>query len=161
MNVIIKPLLIILIAFVSNLFVGKFVSLLVEGLKKQSTLSAHLQRIDTLKSFFKNISAIIIYSIAFLMILSEFNFSIMPILTGAGIAGIAISFGAQSLVKDFISGFFIILENQYNVGDEIKVGDFQGKVVKVTFRTTVLRDKHENIIHILNSEIKNIIVIKK
>jgi len=102
----------------------------------------------------------IIYSIAFLMILSEFNFSITPILTGAGIAGIAISFGAQSLVKDFISGFFIILENQYNVGDEIKVGDFQGKVVKVTFRTTVLKDKHENIIHILNSETKNIVVIK-
>lgn len=95
------------------------------------------------------------------MILKEFNFDTMPILTGAGLAGIAISFGAQSIIKDFISGFFIILENQYNVGDEIKVGDFQGRVAKITFRTTILKDKKENTIHILNSEVRNVTIIKK
>lgn len=161
MEIIIKPILIFFIAVIINLFVGKFITLLVESLKKQSTISAHLQRIDTLKTLFKSLSAIIIFSIAILMMLTEFGFDIMPILTGAGIAGIAISFGAQSLVKDFIAGFFIILENQFNVGDEIKIGDFQGKVIKITFRTTVLVDKHEDTIHILNSEIKNVVVNKK
>ena len=161
MEIIIKPLFILISAFLLNAFLSKTISIFISGVKKQSSLSAHQQRIDTLKNVFKNIVSIVIYVIALLMILKEFNFDTMPILTGAGLLGIAISFGAQSIIKDFISGFFIILENQYNVGDEIKIGDLQGRVMKITFRTTVLKDKKENIIHILNSEIKNIVVLKK
>lgn len=161
MENIIKPILIIVSAFLLNTFFSKTISIFLNGVKRQSSVSVHLQRIDTLKSIFKNFTAIIVYVVASLMILQEFNFNVVPILTGAGLMGVAISFGAQSLIKDFISGFFIILENQYNVGDEVKIGELQGKVIKVTFRTTVLKDKKENIIHVLNSEIKNVIVLSE
>jgi small conductance mechanosensitive channel len=87
--------------------------------------------------------------------------NITPLITGAGILGLAFSFGAQTLVKDLIAGFFIILENQYNVGDQVKLNTEEGVVDKITLRATVLKDKKGNLIYIPNSEIKKVVVIKK
>jgi small conductance mechanosensitive channel len=79
---------------------------------------------------------------------------ITPLLTGAGIAGLALGFGAQSLVKDFLSGFFILIENQFRVGDVIKIGEFSGVVERISLRTVVLRDLEGNVHVIPNGEVK-------
>ena len=95
------------------------------------------------------------------MSLTSLGFNITPLLTGAGILGLAISFGAQTLVKDLISGFFILFENQFNVGDTIKIDTFEGIVYKITFRTTILKNKDNNFIYIPNSNTQKVIVKKK
>ena len=82
----------------------------------------------------------LVTGIALLMILRELNLDITPILTGAGIVGLAVGFGAQSLVKDVISGFFLILENQVRVGDVAAINGTSGLVEAITLRTIVLRD---------------------
>jgi small conductance mechanosensitive channel len=82
------------------------------------------------------------------MILKELGIEIGPILAGVGIAGLAIGFGAQTLVKDFLSGIFVLVENQYNVGDVIKAAGVSGLVEKITLRATTLRDL-EGRVHII------------
>jgi len=98
-----------------------------------------------------------IYVIILLMVLSLFGLDITPILAGAGVIGLAIGFGAQSLVKDFVSGLFILIENQYDMGDRVKIGTFEGRVVKITMRSTVLRDDEGKTFYISNGLINNVI----
>jgi len=94
--------------------------------------------------------------VASFMILKEVGVDIAPLLAGVGIAGLAIGFGAQTLVKDFLTGFFILMENQYRVGDVVKIGDHAGLVEKIKLRTTVLRDL-EGIVHIIpNGEVQSV-----
>jgi small conductance mechanosensitive channel len=76
------------------------------------------------------------------MLLRELSFDVVPILTGAGIAGLAIGFGAQNLVRDVISGFFIILEDQVRIGDVARINNVSGSVEEIKLRTIVLRDDH-------------------
>ncbi len=113
-------------------------------------------RAKTLARITNNFISIAIVTVAAFLILAEVGIQIGPLLAAAGIAGLAIGFGAQSLVKDFLSGFFILLENQYRVGDVIKVGDLSGTVEKMTLRITALRDI-QGIIHFIpNGEIKSV-----
>jgi len=105
-------------------------------------------RTETLRHIVGSFGKIVIWSIAVLMIVGEFNLSTGPILTGAGILGLAIGFGAQSLVKDVISGFFILLEDQYGVGDSVKIGDLEGVVEHMTLRITILRN-FEGHVHVI------------
>ncbi|MBU2579840.1 mechanosensitive ion channel family protein [Patescibacteria group bacterium] len=100
---------------------------------------------------------VVIYVIILLMVLSLFGLDITPILAGAGVIGLAIGFGAQSLVKDFVSGLFILIENQYDMGDRVKIGTFEGRVVKITMRSTVLRDDEGKTFYISNGLINNVI----
>jgi small conductance mechanosensitive channel len=88
------------------------------------------------------------------MILSEFEINIAPILAGLGIAGIAVGFGAQYLIRDIIAGVFILLENQYRVGDVAQVADMWGIVEEVHLRKTVLRDLDGAVHHVPNGEIR-------
>ncbi|MFC1727608.1 mechanosensitive ion channel family protein [Patescibacteria group bacterium] len=114
------------------------------------------QRVKTISNLIINSAKIVINFLAFVMILSELGVNITPLLTGAGILGLAVGFGAKSLVSDIIAGFFIIFENQFNVGDKIKAANHEGKVVKITLRTITLRDK-DKIRHIIpNSAIKTV-----
>jgi small conductance mechanosensitive channel len=113
-------------------------------------------RAKTLARITNNFISIAIVTVAVFLILSEVGIQIGPLLAAAGIAGLAIGFGAQSLVKDFLSGFFILLENQYRVGDVIKLGDMSGTVEKMTLRITALRDL-QGIVHFIpNGEIKSV-----
>ncbi len=112
------------------------------------------QRIDTISSVIAATIGAIIWATAGFMILSELDINITPILTGAGIAGLAVGFGAQNLVRDIISGVFIIIENQYTKGDVIKVAGLEGLVQEINLRRTVLRDLDGVVHSIPNGEIK-------
>jgi moderate conductance mechanosensitive channel len=110
----------------------------------------------TIALLLNTVGNIIILGVAGLLILELIGIDIRPLLAGAGILGLAIGFGSQALVKDFVSGVFIILENQYNVGDVVKIGTFTGKVKKISFRSTVLLDEKEGLIYISNGSIGSI-----
>lgn len=112
------------------------------------------KRAETLMHIINTTGEIFIIIIAIFMVMKEFGMDITPLLTGAGIAGLALGFGAQSLVKDFLSGFFILIENQFRVGDLIKIGEFSGVVERITLRTVVLRDLLGNVHIIPNGEVK-------
>ena len=111
------------------------------------------RRGQTISQLLRSMGRVVIYAIALLLSFNVF-INIGPILAGAGILGLAISFGAQSLVKDVISGFFILFENQFGIGDVIEVAGHSGVVEKMTLRVVVLRDA-EGVMHVVpNSEIK-------
>ena len=106
------------------------------------------KRARTLGSLLSNVTTVVVVTIATLMILREFQVDISPALTGAGIIGVALGFGAQNLVKDLIGGFFLILENQIRVGDIVAINGAAGIVEEINVRTTVLRDE-EGTVHII------------
>ena len=105
------------------------------------------KRTKTLSDMLQNVASLAIVVIAGLTVLQELQVNIMPILTGAGILGLAVGFGAQTLVKDVISGFFLILENQVRVGDVAQINGTGGMVEAINLRTIVLRDQG-GVVHI-------------
>jgi small conductance mechanosensitive channel len=112
------------------------------------------KRTETLVHIFDTTGKVFITIIAIFMVMKELGMDITPLLTGAGVAGLALGFGAQSLVKDFLSGFFILIENQFRVGDVVRIGEFTGVVERISLRTVVLRDLKGNIHVIPNGEVK-------
>ena len=112
------------------------------------------KRAQTLGNTLRHTLLIVISFIGLLMILGELGIQLGPLLATAGIGALAIGFGAQSLVKDVISGFFIILENQYRIGDAIEAAGVSGLVESVSLRRTVLRDLEGKVHTIPNGEIK-------
>lgn len=115
------------------------------------------KRAETLGHIMVTTGNIIIYVIILLMTMSLFGIDIRPILMGAGVIGLAIGFGSQSLVKDFVSGLFILIENQYGIGDTIKIGSFEGQVIKITMRSTVLKNDEGKTYYASNGLIKDVI----
>ena len=114
------------------------------------------KRAQTLSRLLTTSTSIVVGGIAVLMVLRELNVDVTPVLTGAGIAGLAIGFGAQTLVRDVISGFFFILEDQVRVGDVAVVNGQGGLVEQLNLRTIVLRD-YEGTVHVFpNGEIKSL-----
>lgn len=120
-------------------------------------VSREEQRAATLGQIILSTGNIVIYTVILFMVLNLFGVDIRPILAGAGIIGLAIGFGAQSLVKDFVSGLFILVENQYGIGDQVKIGGSEGRVVKITMRSTVLKDEKGNAYYISNGTINNVV----
>ena len=112
------------------------------------------KRAHTLGNILRHAFLIIISFVAVLMILGELGIHLGPLLATAGIGALAIGFGAQSLVKDVVSGFFILLENQYRIGDVIEVAGVSGLVESLSLRRTVLRDLEGRVHTIPNGEIK-------
>ncbi len=120
-------------------------------------VSRREKRAETLGHIIVATGNIVIYVVITVMVLSLFGVDIRPILAGAGVIGLAIGFGAQSLVKDFVSGLFILVENQYAIGDNVKIGSFEGQVVRITMRSTVLRNAEGKVYYISNGSIKDVI----
>jgi moderate conductance mechanosensitive channel len=119
------------------------------------------KRIQTLGAILRRTLAVVATSIAALMILREVGIDITPVLTGAGIVGLAVGFGAQTLVRDIISGFFLILEDQIRVGDVAAINGQGGLVEEVNLRTIVLRDE-QGAVHVYpNGEIKTLVNLTK
>lgn len=114
------------------------------------------QRMGTVGNVLAGMARVAIAVVVVLLILGEIGVNLAPLLAGAGIAGVAIGFGAQSLVKDFLSGLFILLEDQYGVGDVINLGEVTGTVEDLTLRVTRLRSTDGTVWFIPNSEIKQV-----
>lgn len=112
------------------------------------------QQIRTLSSVINSISTFVILFVASLEILKYLGLDLGPLLASAGIAGLAIGFGAQTLVKDFINGFFVLLEDQYNLGDTVRLAGVKGIVEEMTLRRTVLRDDDGTLHVVPNSQIQ-------
>ncbi|MEZ0318061.1 MAG: mechanosensitive ion channel family protein, partial [Methylophilaceae bacterium] len=152
-----KILLILLLAAIAMRLVGKGIRLLNERLKGHALDdSEELKRIETLSRVFRYIATIAIGAIAIMEVLHEIGISIAPILAAAGVVGVAVGFGAQSLIKDFFTGFFLLLENQIRQGDVVEVGGKGGLVEEVTLRYIKMRDYDGNVHFIPNGTITTV-----
>ena len=145
---------IIVVAFVLIHFLRVLRNHLV-NLSKRETLQTAMRatQLRTLASVVHSVGLALVFFIAGMQILQVLNINIAPLLASAGIAGLAVGFGAQTLVRDILNGFFILLENQFDIGDVIKVGAVQGTVEKLTLRRTLLRDADGTLHNIPNSQI--------
>lgn len=154
-----KIIFIILAAEIINISLSLLVKKIKLAEKKLSAakLAKQEKRIKTIRSLITNTLKIIVSFVALVMILAELGVNIAPLITGAGILGLAVGFGARSIVADILSGFFIILENQFNVGETIEINNLKGKVQKITLRTVTLKSKDKKIYIIPNSSIKAVI----
>jgi len=114
------------------------------------------QRALALGAVLRSIASLTIYGLAAIITLAEFGVSLGPLIAGAGIVGVALGFGAQSLVKDFLSGIFMLIEDQYGVGDIVDLGDATGVVEEVNLRTTRLRDVNGTVWFVPNGEIRRV-----
>ncbi|MDZ4127616.1 MAG: mechanosensitive ion channel family protein [Hydrogenophaga sp.] len=115
------------------------------------------KRAETLGRVFRYLASVVVSLIAVMLVLAELGVSVAPILGAAGVVGLAIGFGAQSLVKDFFTGFFILLENQIRQGDVVKLGDHAGMMEVVTLRYVQLRDYDGNVHYVPNGHISTVI----
>lgn len=114
---------------------------------------AELKREETLIAILGGTFNIVLWLVILLLILSELSINIAPIIASAGVIGIAVGFGGQYLIRDIITGIFILLENQYRVGDTVDINQFVGKVEQITLRKTTLRDVDGNVHHIPHGEV--------
>ena len=146
----VRILIILLISAALYFALKRLVPLLMKFTKKRKMAKQAEEeaekRIKTLSRLFVITGMLLIIVVAAFMILAEIGINITPLLAGAGIAGIALGFGAQSLVKDLIGGLFVIIEDQYNVGDVVRIAGIAGIVEEISLRRTVLRDL-DGIVH--------------
>jgi small conductance mechanosensitive channel len=119
------------------------------------------KRVETLGRVFRYLATVVVSLVAGTLILGELGVSIAPILGAAGVVGLAVGFGAQSLVKDYFSGFFLLLENQIRVGDVVKLGEHAGLVEVVTLRYVQLRDYDGNVHFVPNGTISSVINLSR
>ena len=154
----IKILIILVLGIVFWFLLDKFLSPFIRRAVKRSheteTELEEKQREDTLISVLKSVGRVLIALMVIFSILSVLNIPITPVLTSFGAALVAVGFGAQYFVRDLIAGIFIIMENQYRVGDVVRVSDVAGVVEHINLRKTVLRDLDGIVHHIPNGEIK-------
>lgn len=113
-------------------------------------------RAEAIESVLKSLVTVVTFSVATLLVLGEFDINLAPLLAGAGVVGIAIGFGAQSVVSDFLSGTFMLIEDQYGVGDVIEVEGVTGEVENITLRTTKIRDLSGTVWHMPNGSIRKV-----
>lgn len=151
-----KILAILLGAFVTTHFGAKVIeNTIVKGVKvKDRTKEGAARRQKTLVGIFNGALRVFVWLVVAMMVLSELGLDIGPILAGAGLLGVALGFGAQWMVRDFLAGMFIILENQYRVGDVVCLDDNCGFVEDITLRKTVMRDLDGKEMHIPNGSFK-------
>lgn len=116
-----------------------------------------VKRAETLGRVFRYLVAVVMSLVAGVLVLSEVGISVAPILGAAGVVGLAVGFGAQSLVKDYFTGFFLLLENQIRQGDVVKLGEHSGLVEEVTLRYVRLRDYDGNVHFVPNGQIGSVV----
>lgn len=124
-----------------------------QGMSAKVIRERYRQRSLTTGSLLRSIATIVIYTVAALTVLALFGIPLAPLVASAGVGGVALGFGAQALVKDYLSGIFMMLEDQYGVGDYIDAGEAAGTVEEVTLRVTRLRDFDGVVWYVRNGEI--------
>ena len=154
MSTLFKISAIIIIALLLTNLIRRAINLFGYEIAKNSRDQDAVTRVNTLGRVFRYIASVTIYLIAFMLILSELQINIAPILGAAGIVGVAIGFGAQSLVKDYVGGLFILIEDQIRQGDSIKIEGYEGTVEEITLRYVRLRD-YDGFVHFIpNGQIR-------
>ncbi len=112
------------------------------------------RRVETVVKALNNTLAAAVWVVALITLLPEFGVNMMPVLAGLGLAGAAAALAAKDMLTDFVAGFFIIVEGEYNIGDKVKIGGVTGKVIDISLRRTILEGKAGAVIIIPNREIK-------
>ena len=148
--------LILVIAWVMLALSRRVIPMLRKQLQKHTQDPEQHKRLETLGRVLRYIAAVVITLVAVMLVLSELGISIAPILASAGIVGLAIGFGAQSRVKDYFTGFFLLLENQVHQGDVVEVAGLGGLVEEVTLRYVRLRDYEGSVHFIPNGSITTV-----
>ena len=147
--------------------VGRFIIRKIFKIKFNGRIRQEERREQTLHKLLENALSYVVYFSAILAILQEFSIDVKGLLAGAGVLGLAVGFGAQSLVKDVISGFFILFEDQFSVGDYVKIGTAEGKVEEIGLRTTKIKNftgelfilPNGTITQVVNYSVKNSLAI--
>jgi small-conductance mechanosensitive channel len=159
-----RVLFVIVLAYVLNGVLRRFirkavrVAVVADGFL---TKEAERKREDTLIEIFTTSLRVVVVTLAALMVLQELGVKIGPILAGAGIVGLAVGFGGQYLIRDIIAGMFIILENQYRIGDVVDLSGTSGLVEDITLRMTTLRDLDGTVHHVPHGEVKTVSNLSK
>lgn len=145
------------IALILNRLLRVLAKLLVRPAASQSRVAqSREQQTRTLAGVLYSAGSKIVWAVAILMALYEFGLNVTPVAALAGLASLALGFGAQNLIRDIITGFYIVLEDQYVVGDTIQVGETLGRVEHVTLRRTVVRDARGALVTISNGDIRTV-----
>ncbi|MFG3345421.1 mechanosensitive ion channel family protein [Streptomyces sp. NPDC048018] len=169
LNTGLKIVLILVVAFTMRMLVRKALTKLIDRMNRSAqavegtalggllvNAERRRQRSEAIGSVLRSVASFLILGTAGLMVLGAFKIDLAPLLASAGVAGVAIGFGARNLVTDFLSGVFMILEDQYGVGDSVDAGVASGEVVEVGLRVTKLRGVDGEIWYVRNGEIKRI-----
>ena len=127
-----------------------------DPIEQEIELARRRSRAESIGTVLAGVAAVAIWVVAIFSIASVLGIDLAPFLAGAGVAGIALGFGAQSLVRDCISGLFMLLEDQYGIGDEVDLGAASGTVEKVSMRTTVVRGVDGTVWHVPNGEVRRV-----
>lgn len=149
-TIVIRPAKIVFIfavAFLVRRILGRLIGRLING---------KARRVETVAALIRSVVSATVWTIATLMALSELGLNLGPLIAGAGIVGVAVGFGAQNLVRDFLSGIFMLMEDQYGVGDVIDAGPATGTVESIGLRTTRIRDVNGTVWHLPNGHIERI-----
>ena len=153
----VKILVIILVAIIANKIIKKVIEKVVRkmvvSVPGENGPDAEKRREDTIIAIFYGTVRVVIWIVVLIMILDSVGVAIAPILAAAGVIGLAVGFGAQYLIRDIITGLFIIIENQYRVGDIIEVSGKNGVVERLTLRATTIRDLNGVLHHVPNGEV--------
>lgn len=149
----------IIIRFISGRLIARVIRRFVR--RGHGTKLAEDKRENTLIQVAGGTVSIVVWLVAGMMLLSEFGIAIGPVLAAAGVVGLAVGFGGQYLIRDLISGAFVILENQYRTGDVVSIGATSGLVEGITLRMTTLRDLDGTVHHIPHGEIKTVANLSK
>jgi small-conductance mechanosensitive channel len=157
----IRTLLALAAIFFIALLINRFLRILTKLIIKPASTQSRAaqvreQQTRTLAGVLYGSASKVVWFVALLTALDQFHISVAPALTLAGLASVALGFGAQNLVRDLITGFYIVLEDQYVIGDTIQVGDATGRVEHLTLRRTVLRDARGALVTIANGEIRTV-----
>jgi moderate conductance mechanosensitive channel len=145
------------VAWVLQALAIRLIRLFRNYMAKRATGADEMRRIDTVGNAFRYAASVVVVLVAGMLVLSELGISIAPVLATAGVAGIAIAFGAQSLIKDYFTGFFLLIEDQIREGDVVEIAGKAGEVEDVTLRYVRLRDGDGFVYFIPNGEIKMVI----
>ena len=149
-----RIVVILAVAWLLQAVASRLIRVFRNYMAKRAGGADELRRIDTVSSAFRYVASVVVVLVAGMLVLSELGISIAPVLATAGVAGIAIAFGAQSLIKDYFTGFFLLVEDQIRQGDVVEIAGKSGEVEEVTLRYVRLRDGDGYVHFVPNGEIK-------
>ena len=148
---------ILLVAWLLQALAARLVRGFHDYMARRTGTADELRRVDTVGNALRNFAAVVLVLVAGMLVLNELGFSMVPVLATAGVAGVALAFGAQSLIKDYLAGFFLLVEDQIRMGDVVEIAGKAGEVKEVTLRYVRLRDGDGYVHFVPNGEIKTVV----